>query len=271
MSPQIQDWIGSDLNTGRAVIKAAADSRRDLVRKRLTSPARAFLTIDWEPWSDIQPLLLKLPQLLHQFPGGDWTAWDHNLFDKLPDCIIDEQISAIEHERPEWVAQLWSHLSWVARPRSEIEWHRCIGLTIGALAMAGHTVIFGHGAHLITRGMRGGIHIQLVAPAEYRVHKLAEELSITPHEARYQIYSLEQSRTGFYTTWWQCPLVGADAFTMSFNTADSSVAEMVDCIGHLIRGRDEASLSNVRKLASSIDCRTSDRPTRGNALATATK
>ena len=61
--------------------------------------------------------------------------------------------------------------------------YRRVASTIRALAGAGRAVIVGRGGAFITADLAAGIHVRIVAPAEFRVREMARRLGISADAA----------------------------------------------------------------------------------------
>ena len=75
---------GGDLDTGRAVLKAAFRVLEQPAGKAgdQAAPVRGFVTISRQPGAGAFALAQYLAERLN-LDGGDWTAWDHELIDKV--------------------------------------------------------------------------------------------------------------------------------------------------------------------------------------------
>jgi cytidylate kinase len=135
----------------------------------------------------------------------------------------------------------------------EIRAYKRVAMTIRALASAGHAIIVGQGGRFITGRMPGAIHIRLVAPLDHRIKWTAEREKITLHEAADRVVELDQRRRNFYSRYWVGKTIGPETFTMTLNSADLSLDELVECVVPIIQARESAEPGKyVRQEAPAI-------------------
>ena len=86
--------------------------------------------------------------------------------------------------------------------------------------------------------MPGAIHVRLVAPLEHRIKCTAEQDKISLHDAAAQIVDIDQRRTEFYRRYWPGKVIAPEAFTMTLNSAELSLDELVDSVFAVIQGHE---------------------------------
>ena len=66
--------------------------------------------------------------------------------------------------------------------------------TILRLAAAGHAVIVGRGANIITARLKNVLHVRLIAPIEDRIQRIQKSHSLTAREAAIFVQKMDRSR-----------------------------------------------------------------------------
>ena len=74
---------------------------------------------------------------------------------------------------------------------------RKLAEVVRSLAAHGHSVIVGRGGYLVTHDLTAGVHVRLVAPHEWRVHKVAADRNLTVREAEKIVTEGQRRRDNF--------------------------------------------------------------------------
>lgn len=203
---------------------------------------RPFITISRPVGIDAEPLTHALATEL----GGNWSAWDHELIEKVAaDHSISQQfIERIENERHNWIEEAFASIS----PRygssypDEAKVYKRIVATVAALAESGHTIIVGKACRCITAKLPGGRHIRLVAPKADRVANVARELNLSPDAAEARLTEMDEARMAFYHRYWPRFLLGPESFALTINVSDVTLDQAVRCIAALVREAPVAAM-----------------------------
>jgi cytidylate kinase len=239
-----------ELEIASAILNAAIHKWTHESHVEMVIPPRAFVTVSREPGAGAISFSHRLAQRLNEPYGGDWTAWDKELIDKVSaeQGIAKEAIEAVELQPQNWLAELLEGLtSHDEKSMEEFRVYKRIATAIRALSGAGHTIIVGRGGQFVTANMPGAIHIRLVAPLEYRIKHTATHYNLTLSEAAKRIASDEKSRKTFYHRYWSNKALTADSFTMTLNAAELSVDELVECVIPVIRLRETLRTAHPNK------------------------
>jgi len=201
--------------------------------------AKPFVTISRQPGAGGVPLAHRLAERLNATAPGDWSAWDQELVQKVAtEYHLNKGAIETITDRPHtWLDDLVSNLSQTVAP-SDLSVYKKVAGTIRALSTAGHAIVVGRGGQFITEGLLGGIHLRLVAPLEYRVHTTAESYNLPLGAATERLAEIERNRTLFYRQFWPGKTLDPQNFTMTLNSAELSLDEMVACIVPIIRMRE---------------------------------
>jgi cytidylate kinase len=225
----------------RAALHSWQKSSEQAERRR-----RVFVTVSRQPGAGGITFSHQLAERLNQEAkfklDADWAAWDHELVEKVSaeHGIAREIIEAIPNTRHNWLEQLLQGFSLSNNPPdlAEIRAYKRVAMTIRALATAGHAIIVGQGGTFITQEMPAAIHLRLVAPLEHRIQYTAARDNLSLHDAAARIVEIDQRRAEFYRRYWPGKKIAPETFTMTLNSAELSVEEMVQIVLPLIRSRE---------------------------------
>lgn len=107
-----------------------------------------------------------------------------------------------------------------------------VGLVIKDLASRGNLLLLGQGGQMILHGYEGACHVQVVAPPEQRVARVAEQQHITLAEARRRVRASDRARAEyvarFYGVRWLDPLL----YHLVINTGEMPLDVAVALIVH---------------------------------------
>lgn len=223
-------------------IVAAVRSHVHTIGDRNTSADASppFITISREAGAGGRNLMRRLIDRLNEIdpPGPGQTPWagfdkelvekvsqDHKMHKTLVD-LLGEQCHS-------WLYDVFAGLS---SQTTESEVYRRVAETIRGLAQGGRAVIVGRGGAMITQNMPRGVHIQIVAPFEYRAEQMARSLGGDLRHAANEVQRIDQNRASFYNRYWPNSPLSPSLFTATFNYAAISEQTMVDAILPLVPG-----------------------------------
>ncbi|MGD0540633.1 MAG: cytidylate kinase-like family protein [Tepidisphaeraceae bacterium] len=236
-------WSGSDFPSVHGAMKVALHTWNNPERRHAAEKlARAFVTVSRQPGAGGVPLAQRLAERLNATAPGDWSPWDQELVEKISaEHHLDKGTIETVIERPHtWLDDLVSSISQNVTP-SDLAVYKKVAGTIRALATAGHAILVGRGGRFITEGLAGGIHLRLIAPREYRVKTTAESFNLSLRAAEERIAEIERNRAMFYRQFWPGKSLEPETFTMTLNSAELSLDEMVECVVPIVRLRDRAA------------------------------
>lgn len=240
MPAQFPFWPRSEFQPVHGALNAALHIWTNPERRHAAEKlARAFLTISREPGAGGVPLAHRLAERLNAQAGGDWSAWDQELVEKVSaeHHLKKDAVETIDERPHTWLDDLVSSFSQHVT-QSDVSVFKKVASTIRALATSGHAIIVGRGGRFITDGLAGGIHIRLIAPLEYRIRTTAESFNVSPAAAAKRLAEIDRNRTVFYRQFWPGKSLDPQNFTMTLNSAEMSLDEMVASIVPLISLRD---------------------------------
>jgi cytidylate kinase len=243
MPAQFPFWSGTNYHSVHGALNVALHTWSNPERRHAAEQrARVFLTISREPGAGGVPLAQRLAERLNAHPPGDWSAWDQELVEKVSAeyHLKKGEIETINERPHNWLNDLVSNLSQNVTP-SDLGIFKKVAGTMRALATAGHAILVGRGGRFITDGLAGGVHLRLVAPLDYRIKTTAESFHLSLPAATKRLAEIDRNRTLFYRQFWPGKSLDPENFTMTLNSAQLSLDEMVACILPLIRLRDPGS------------------------------
>jgi cytidylate kinase len=204
--------------------------------------ARAFITVSRQAGAGGVTFSHRLAQRLSELASAHWTAWDHELVDEVSKehGIAKAVLEMIPYQSHTWFADLQQSFVHCEEGEycDECSAYKRVTLTIGALATAGHTIIVGRGGRFVTAAIPGGIHLRLIAPLDHRIRFIAGKEQLTMDEAIDRIEEMDRNREMFYSRHWPGKTLNPETFSMTLNSAELSVDEMIDCVLPLVQQRE---------------------------------
>ena len=210
-----------------------------------------FVTVSREPGAGGITFSHRLAERLNALTGGRevapggppaWSAWDRELVEKVSQetGITRSVIEKIEERPHSWLDDFFQGFSQSGEslPAAEMQAYKRIAVTVRALATAGHAILVGQGAAFVTKGMAGGVHVRLVATLEQRIKLMSTTYNLPPNKAAARIREIEHNRTAFFHRFWPGKVLTPEMFTMTLNSGEMSLDELVECVLPIIRSRD---------------------------------
>ncbi len=214
-----------------------------------TSPP--FITISREAGAGGRTLMRNLVDRLNSIdppePGQTpWTGFDKELVEKVSQDhkLHKTLVDLLGEQSHSWLYDVFAGL---ASQTTESQVYQRVAETIRGLAQGGRAVIVGRGGAMITQNLPRGVHIQIVAPFEYRVGQMARMLDCDQKHAAAEIKRIDQNRASFYKRYWPSVRLSPSLFTVTFNSAATSEKTMVDALIPMIPGIHQASPEPVTR------------------------
>jgi cytidylate kinase len=144
-----------------------------------------------------------------------------------------------EAARP--VGQPWGGIFSPAVPSSSVtlkDYVDMVEMVIRDLAREGNVVIAGRGSQVILHDAPGALHVQVVAPFDYRVTTLAQREGIEEGEAAQRIRASDAARRDYLREYHRVDWLDPTLYDLVINThsmpAESAAAMIVDAYGRLV-------------------------------------
>ena len=179
-----------------------------------------------------------------------WTMWDRELVEKVAHDhqIASQLVESLEDSSRSWLEDFFSGLTLNAGPAhaDELRVYRRVATTIRSLAQLGRVVIVGRGGVFITRGMPEGIHIRLVAPLDYRIKHVREELGLTESQSRNRIEQIDRNREAFHARYGPQRSLSPEHFSLTLNTVCGAARPLARCVLPLVAERSDREAAVVQ-------------------------
>ena len=94
----------------------------------------------------------------------------------------------------------------------------------------GHAIIVGRGAHLLTRPLRGGIHLRLIGSFEYRRDLIASRHGIDASVAADRITALDAGRRAYVKRHFNADVAEVRDYDLVINMEDLVIDEIADML-----------------------------------------
>jgi len=105
------------------------------------------------------------------------------------------------------------------------------------IARQQNAIVVGRGANFATRHLGGGVHVRLVAPAEYRARHLAQLYDLSHDKALELNARRDAARRRYVKSTFGADIDDPRSYDLVFNMADVSLAEAVSLTASLLQLR----------------------------------
>lgn len=205
-------------------------------------PTGPFVTISRESGSGGATFARAIAgRLTEEMPADSaWTVFDRNLVERMLESehlspglarfLPEDRVSELNASIGELVGlhpSIWSLIQ-----RSNV--------LMRQLARSGNAVLVGRGANCATEGISGGVHVRLVAPPEFRAHRMAAELGISAAEAAEHNIRTDTARRNYVRSVFQTDVSRASGYDLVINTGTISIDQAVDLVIGVLRSRVSA-------------------------------
>lgn len=109
--------------------------------------------------------------------------------------------------------------------------------TVRRLAAGGQAILVGRGANFATKGMAGGIHVRLVAPAGHRARYLADLYNLSESEALALNAKCDAARRSYVRATFSEDVEDPTAYDLVINTAQMPLADIAALVTEHVRLR----------------------------------
>jgi cytidylate kinase len=214
-------------NTGGYFVPEWRDSRAPWIK-----PPPPFITISRECCAGGSGLAQMLAGKLNADAplGTSWSILGGNVINQmLVAHRLPEQLTRFlpEDRVPEVSATIGEI---VGRHPSLWDLVQKTNQTMRQLAKEGHVIIVGRGANFATAGLRGGIHVRLVAPADHRARYYAQRFKLTEAEAMVHNARCDAARRRYVQAHFNAEVADPSAYDLVINTAQVPLAEAADLV-----------------------------------------
>lgn len=219
------------------VQRAEAYLNLHLTRKGpLGAPAVGpYVTISHESGTNSEELAESVRERLqHDDRTHAWEVYSGNLIEEmlrtnhLPTAVArflpEDRIHEVDASIGEWIG-LHPNLWTLVQKTNEF---------MRQLASGGWAILLGRGATFATAGIPHGVHVRLVAPAEYRGQVVARRCSITPAEALAQNAVTDMARRRYVRSTFGADICEPAAYDVIVNVARVPLETITELIAHRV-------------------------------------
>jgi len=194
-----------------------------------------FITISREYGSGGYAIGELMLQLLNRTTTPHpWKLYDRNLVDKIiADHGLSEELRSTleEHQLSklnDWVASVFEH-----KPPQVVLVEKT-AVTVRSLALRGQAIIMGRGGMVATKGIKGGLHIHLVAPLEDRVNYTCRMTGEDRETVAKRTERMDHERAEYVRAYYGADLQDATLFHAVLNTSRLGYARTARTIVRLL-------------------------------------
>jgi len=199
-----------------------------------------FITISREYGSGGYDIAEEIVSLLNEElnPEPKWAAYDKKLLEKVMDDmgLSSNLMETLTNQARKTITNL-IQTSFSTFPPQVAVFKKLVE-TERILATNGHVVLVGRAGNVITKDLKGGFHIRIIADLEYKTDRISEKLEITKKEARKVIETKEAERNSFLKEFVKFDLTDPHHYHLIINNARYSIKEVAKMIieGMKIKG-----------------------------------
>jgi cytidylate kinase len=107
---------------------------------------------------------------------------------------------------------------------------RMVDLVIRGLAQEGNVLIVGRGGQALLKKHSDAIHVQIVAPAEYRIKVIAERLALNKRDAQNRIRASDRARSDYVRRYHNVDWLDPTLYHLTINSSRVLAGTAVDLI-----------------------------------------
>lgn len=221
------------IQAARAYLVASAKSHASA---RPSDGPVPFVTISREAGAGAHSLGSRLVDLMNvDKPAVPWTLFDDNLVQHvLRDHDLPAQLEKYLGEESIEEVREFIEVSLGLHPHTDALVGK-VNATIIALARMGHVVIVGRGAHVLTRPLKGGLHLRLIADLEVRRQRLAEKQGLDERAAIEQITALDAGRRAYVKRHFNADVTNATDYDLTINTTRQTLDDVARMLAARLR------------------------------------
>ncbi|HPO45230.1 MAG TPA: cytidylate kinase family protein, partial [Spirochaetota bacterium] len=168
-----------------------------------------------------------------------WKSYDKELIDKIcEDHNIEETLcETIDTRRREEIGEFWRTILTDYPPQVSV--YQKLVQTIRSLSIHGRSIIIGRAGVMITRSLRYGVHIKLVAPLTYRIQKTMETAGIKDRlEAEKLVERKDRERHDFLTQYLKFDAKNPSSYDITFNVSRITPEEISQSIICILKSKE---------------------------------
>jgi len=200
---------------------------------------RPFITISRQYGCFASDTAEAITKALNEAQNTDkWITYDKNLINKIEERynISEKIVETIDTKRREEMSELWRTMLADLPPQTAV--FQKLASTIRTLAIHGHSILVGRGSVVITKGLRYGLHLRLVAPLQYRIQKVMEIQKIKDRlTAEKLIEEKDKQRHEFMTQYIKFNAYDPSSYDLTINIAQFTPQQIAKIVVATLKAR----------------------------------
>ncbi|HOO70817.1 MAG TPA: cytidylate kinase-like family protein [Spirochaetota bacterium] len=194
--------------------------------------AKPFITIEREYGCLGYDLGKKIVELLNtKYPGDlTWAAYDKQVLDKvMEDMGLSASLakSLTDDARQQLTNVLNTSFS---KFPPQVSVYKKLAETIRMLAANGNVVIIGRAGNVITREMKGGYNIRIIAPMDYKINNIMKIKGVDKKEAEKLIIDNTARRVNYIREFVDFDIMDPHNYHLILNAAKFNIEEMAEVV-----------------------------------------
>lgn len=200
-------------------------------KDKLAAPEKVnrlpFITISREYGCGGYEVARKLIEILNgemkQTP--EWAAYNRQLLDRvmedmgLSQSLVETLTGTARNTLTNLLQTSFSSFP------TQVSVHKKLAETIALLALNGNVVIVGRGSNIITRTIKNGYHVRLVAPQTWRAEEIMKKMNLSKPEAIKLINEKTKQRDTYLKEYLKFDVADPHNYNLIINDADHTVEQ----------------------------------------------
>ncbi|GFO58296.1 cytidylate kinase [Geomonas silvestris] len=198
------------------------------------APEQPTITISREFGCEGLPVAARVQMLLQERTGVSWGILDRATLDKMAqNRDVSEEIFRNLGGKNRFLDEAMSTIltDWT----SDKDYYQHLCNQIIPFARAGHVIIIGVGAGILTQKMSNCHKFRIVAPMEFKVKSFAQRHHMSEDEAFKLIVKQQKQRNAFITDFLDRDVTDPTLYDVIFNRATNSVDQIAEMICYHIQ------------------------------------
>jgi cytidylate kinase len=194
------------------------------------------VTISREFGCEGLPVATRVQSLLQERCGESWAILDRATLDRMAgNPEISNEIFRNLGEKNRFLDEAMSTIltDW----KSDKDYYQMLCDRIVPFAKAGHVIIIGVGAGILTQNMPNCHKYRIVAPMEFKIKSFARRHQMSEEEAEKLIVKQQKQRNAFITDFLNRDVTDPTLYDVVFNRSTNSVEQIAEMICYRIESQ----------------------------------
>ncbi len=210
---------------------------RETVDRRGELP---FITISRQAGAGGRSLAKAILEEFERHPGEPvlqgWSSFDRELCEMVA-TDPELNVSLTELLTEEYRSRAEDYVAVMLGKSFQDEVQKRISVAIRELALVGKAIVVGRGGACITRDVRPGVHVRLVAPRDSRVERMRESFAVSEKEAARWVDEQDRSRAKMMKSRFGEDIDDPLLYHTVWNTDRTSFEMIARSVCELVRGK----------------------------------